>query len=117
MLARWAGALTLGVLVGAFGTVVHRTAVPWGIAVCLAFVLASGMLARAWCALAGLLAYGLGWVAAVQVLSLAGPGGDVLVPGGQPIGYVWVGAGMLMVAAAAFAPARWFRDTPPDAGE
>jgi len=29
----------------------------------------------AWSGLAGLLAYGLGWVAVVQVLSLAGPGG------------------------------------------
>ena len=112
---RWVGALALGVLVGAFGTVVHRTAVPWGIAACLAFVLASGVLARAWAQMAGLAAYGLGWVAVVQVLSLAGPGGDVLVPGGQPIGYAWVGAGMLMVAAAAFAPARWFSDEPPAA--
>lgn len=111
-LVRWAGALALGVLIGAVGTVVHRTAVPWGITGCLAFVLASGVTARAWAGLAGLLAYGLGWVAVVQVLSLAGPGGDVLMPAGQLIGYAWVGGGMLMVAAAAFAPARWFSDSP-----
>ncbi|HEY5514883.1 MAG TPA: hypothetical protein VIK12_01585 [Pengzhenrongella sp.] len=112
-LVHWVAALVLGGLVGAAGTVMHRAVVPWGIAACLALVLASAVGVRAWIGLVGLLGYGLGLVAVVQVLSLKGPGGDVLVPAGQTIGYVWVVGGMLMVAVAAFAPARLFRDEPP----
>lgn len=111
-MARGAAVLALGGLVGAAGTAAHRAWVPWGIAACLALVLASGVLVRAWVGLAGLLAYGLGWVGVAQVLSLTGPGGDVLIPAGQAIGYAWLVGGMLMMAVAAFAPTRWFRDEP-----
>lgn len=113
VLARWFAALVLGGLVGAVGTVMHRAFVPWGIAACLALVLASSVLTRAWVGLVGLLAYGVGFVVVVQVLSLTGPGGDVLIPAGQPVGYAWIVGGMLMVAAGAFAPARSFRDDVP----
>lgn len=112
-LRRWAAALVLGGLVGAVGTVLHRAYVPWGIGAGLALVLASGVLVRAWAWLPGLLAYGVGWVVVVQILSLTGPGGDVLIPAHQAIGYAWIVGGMLMMAVAAFAPARWFRDDAP----
>lgn len=112
-IARWVAALVLGGLVGAAGTAMHRAAMPWGVALCLALVLASSVLVRAWVGLVGLLAHGVGWVVVVQVLSLTGPGGDVLIPAGQAIGYVWIVGGMLMIAAGAFAPARWFRDESP----
>ena len=114
-LARWVALLLLGGLVGATGTVIHRAWTPWGVMGCLALVLASAVLARAWVGLLGLLAYGIGWVVVVQVLSLTGPGGDVLIPAGQVIGYVWIVGGMLMIAVAAFVPRRWFADAPPDA--
>ncbi|MGV8965897.1 MAG: DUF6113 family protein [Cellulomonas sp.] len=111
-LLRWFGALLLGGLVGAAGTVMHRAFMPWGVAGCLALVVASAVLARAWAGLPGLAAYGIGWVVLVQVLSLTGPGGDVLIPAGQVIGYVWIVGGMLMIAVAAFAPRRWFASEP-----
>ena len=116
-LARWVGAVVLAGAVGAIGTGAHRAFMPWGIAAALALVLAAAVLVRAWAGLVGLLGYGIGWVVVVQLLSLTGPGGDVLIAAGQPVGYVWIVGGMLMVAAAAFAPRRWFRDHATVAGQ
>lgn len=107
-LARFVATFMLGGLVGASGTVMHRAYAPWGLMACLALVLASAVAVRAWIGLLGLLAYGIAWVVVVQVLSLTGPGGDVLIPAGQVIGYAWIVGGMLMVAVAAFAPRGWF---------
>ncbi|MEK8228367.1 hypothetical protein NKG05_23420 [Oerskovia sp. M15] len=47
----------------------------------------------------------------MQVLSLRGPGGDLLVPN-QTVGLVWVYGGMALVALSAFLPASWFSDQP-----
>ena len=107
---RWLAVVVFGGVAGAVGTVLHRAYQPWGVAACLLLVLASAVLARAWLGLVGLLAYGIGWIVVVQALSLKGPGGDVLIPAGQGIGYVWLVGGMLMVAAGAFAPRGWFRE-------
>ncbi|WP_407344324.1 DUF6113 family protein [Pengzhenrongella phosphoraccumulans] len=111
-LTRWFGALLLGGLVGAAGTALHRAFTPWGVVGCLVLVLVAAVLARAWVKMPGLASFGIGWVAVVQVLSLTGPGGDVLIPAGQAIGYVWIVGGMLMIAVAAFAPRRWFAEAP-----
>jgi len=116
-LTRWLATLLLGVLVGAAGTAMHRALLPWGVVGCLALVLASAVLARAWVGLLGLAVYGIGWVVVVQVLSLTGPGGDVLIPAGQAIGYAWIVGGMLMIAVAAFVPRRWFAGEPPETAE
>lgn len=113
MVARLFAVLLLGALVGAAGTVLHRAMLPLGVVGCLALVLASAVLARAWTGLVGLLVYGTAWVAVVQVLSLTGPGGDVLIPAGQVIGYTWIIGGMVMVAVAAFVPRAWFADDAP----
>lgn len=110
MLTRWFAIFALGALVGAAGTALHRALLPWGVVGCLVLVGVSAVLARAWVSQIGLVAYGIGWVVTVQVLSLTGPGGDVLIPAGQVIGYVWIVGGLLMVAAAAFAPRRWFAE-------
>ncbi|GAA2726994.1 DUF6113 family protein [Cellulomonas aerilata] len=109
---RWVGALALGVLIGTIGTVLHRSAPPWGMALCLAAVLSSTVLVRAWAGLPAVACYAVGWLVAVQVLSLSGPGGDVLVPAGDRLGYVWGLGGMVVVGVAVFLPTRWFRDAP-----
>jgi Family of unknown function (DUF6113) len=109
---RWVGATALGVLIGMVGTVLHRSSVPWGIALCLAAVLSAAVLVRGWAGLPAMVGYALGWLVAVQVLSLSGPGGDVLVPGSDLLGYVWGLGGMVVIGVAAFLPSRWFRDAP-----
>jgi hypothetical protein len=109
---RWVGATALGVLIGVVGTVLHRSSVPWGMVLCLTAVLSSTVLVRAWAGLPATAGYAVGWLAAVQVLSLTGPGGDVLVPGGDGLGYVWGLGGMVVIGVAAFLPSRWFRDAP-----
>ncbi len=109
---RWVGAAALGVLVGVVGTVLHRSAPPWGLALCLALVLSSTVLVRAWAGLLPVVAYAVGWLVVVQGMSLSGPGGDVLVPAGDALGYVWGLGGMVVVGVACFLPGRWFRDAP-----
>ncbi|MBD5787018.1 hypothetical protein IF650_12595 [Cellulosimicrobium terreum] len=106
----------LGVVVGIVGTVAHRAPVldgpvPVGLVLALLAVLAAGILSRAWAGMAGVLGYGVGWVAIVQLLSLQGPGGDVLIPA-QTIGYVWIYGGLVVVAVVAFLPRSWFSDRP-----
>jgi Family of unknown function (DUF6113) len=109
---RWTGAALLGAFIGVAGTTLHRSAPPWGMALCLAVVLTSTVAVRAWAGLLPVLGYALGWLATVQVLSLTGPGGDVLVPAGDTLGYVWGIGGMVAIGVACFLPTRWFRDTP-----
>lgn len=118
--ARVVGHLTvtalIGVLVGAIGTVAHRwqfgdAMIPLGIVLALLATVLAGVLARAWAGLLGLLGYGLGWAAVVQVLSLTGPGGDVLVPA-QAVGYVWTYGGVVAIAVVAFLPRSWFSEQP-----
>ncbi|WP_268532377.1 hypothetical protein ACT17Q_12605 [Cellulomonas sp. CW35] len=107
----------LGLLIGALGTVVHRGAMPWGLLAGLALVLAASVMVRAW---AGWPAYvGLvgGVFLAVVVLARTGPGGDVLLPGGDRVnapwlGLAWLGGVVVALALGALAPRRWFDDTP-----
>ena len=116
LIGRGLACALVGVVVGLVGTVAHRAPVVdlpvhLGLVLALVTVLAAGVLARAWAGYAGLLGYGIGWVAVVQLLSLEGPGGDVLVPS-QPVGYVWIYGGLLVVVVAAFLPRSWFGDRP-----
>ncbi|MEU2199606.1 DUF6113 family protein [Isoptericola sp. NPDC019482] len=110
--ARTVLAVALGAVVGVLGTVAHRTQwqdLPVGIVLALAITLSTAVLCRAWAGLGPLLAAGAGWVVAVQVLAVAGPGGDVLVPA-QPVGLVWTYGGLAMFLVAAFLPRSWFSD-------
>jgi hypothetical protein len=112
LVLRTAGFLLLGVLVGAVGTVMHRSVRPWGVVVCLLLVLAAAVTARAasgWLASVGLL---VGLFASVQVLSGRGPGGDVLVPADGAVGWVWAVGSLVVALAAALAPRAWFADAP-----
>jgi hypothetical protein len=108
----WAVAASLGLLVGVVGTVLHRSAPPWGLALCLALVLSSTVLVRAWAGLVPVVGYAVAWLAVVQAMSTSGPGGDVLVPAGDARGYVCGLGGMVVIGVACFLPARWFRDAP-----
>jgi len=98
-----------GVATGVVGTGGHRAFIPWGLVLALAAVAAASVLARAYAGLPGLVAFGVGWVAVVEAMRRVGPGGDVLVRA-QPVGYIWIFGGMAVVAAASFAPKRWFRE-------
>jgi len=111
-LVRAAFALVLGAVVGTVGTVAHRAYQPWGVVGALALVLLAAIAVRAWSGFVALVGYAGGLFLLVQVLSQRGPGGDVLVPAGSVIGWVWIGGAAVMVGAAAFAPRRWFSDAP-----
>ena len=111
---RIAGSLVLGAVVGALGTVEHRSAPPWGLVLVLLLVLAGAVTVRAWGGLVALLAYAVAWGAVVFALSMRGPGGDVLIPGGTAswtvLGQIWILGAWLPIAASAFLPSRWFQD-------
>ena len=109
---RAAVALVLGAVVGTVGTVTHRAIAPWGVVIALALVLAAGVAVRAWSGYVSLVGYAGGLCLLIQVLSQSGPGGDVLVPAGDSIGWVWIIGAALATGAAAFAPRRWFSDEP-----
>jgi len=79
---------------------------------CLAVVLTSTVVVRAWAGLLPVIGYAVGWLVVVQLMSLSGPGGDVLVPAGDALGYVWGLGGMVVIGIACFLPGRWFRDEP-----
>lgn len=112
LILRFVGALLLGVLVGAVGTVLHRSVRPWGLVLCLLLVLTASVAARAasgWVASVGLL---VGLFASVQVLSAQGPGGDVLVPADGAIGWVWAIGSLAVAVGVAVAPKAWFAEVP-----
>lgn len=107
----------LALVVGALGTVVHRGMVPWGLLASLALVLSAAVMVRAWGGWVPYVGFAGGVVLAVQVLAQTGPGGDVLVPGGDNvntpwIGGVWIGGAIVMLVLGALAPRTWFDDTP-----
>jgi hypothetical protein len=112
LVLRLLGALLLGVLVGAVGTVMHRSERPWGVVVCLLLVLAAAVAVRAATDWRGSLALLVGLFAAVQVLSGRGPGGDVLVPADGAVGWVWTLGALAVGLGAALAPRAWFADVP-----
>ncbi len=107
-------AVALGAVAGVLGTVSHRTAwhdVPTGLMVAMALTASTAVVCRAWAGTAALLACGGGWLLAVQVLAVSGPGGDVLVPA-QPVGLWWTYGGLVLFVVAAFLPRSWFADRP-----
>jgi len=114
---RIAGSLVLGTVVGALGTVEHRSVPPWGLVLVLLLVLAGAVTVRAWGGLVALLAYAVAWGAVVFALSMRGPGGDVLIPGGTAswtvLGQIWILGAWVPIAASAFLPSRWFQDLQP----
>ncbi|MDM7830801.1 hypothetical protein [Cellulomonas edaphi] len=117
IVAKSVAALALGLGVGAFGTVMHRSVPPWGAVLALVLVLSTGIMARAWGGLLALVGLALGVLVSVQVLSQTGPGGDVLVPSGDGVrapwlGYLWAYGSIVLLVVAAVVPRRWFAEAP-----
>ena len=105
-------ALLLGVLVGTLGTVMHRSIQPWGVVVCLTLAFVAAVTVRAWAGFVALAGYAVGLVVTVLVLTRAGPGGDILVPDGQAIGWVWLVGSVAVTVVAALLPRGLFDDRP-----
>ena len=102
--------LLLGVVVGAVGTVMHRSLAPWGLVLGLFVVLGAATFTRAWQGGSGTAGFAAGWFVTVLVLWQGGPGGDLLVPDLGPWGTVWILGGAVAAAAPLLAPSRWFTD-------
>lgn len=112
VLGKAAATFVLGLLVGAVGTVMHRSTPPWGLLLCVALVLGAGLLSRAWAGGVALGGFAGGMFLSVTTLARTGPGGDVLVPAQQGIGWAWVLAAAAALVVAALAPRGLFRDEP-----
>lgn len=112
LLLRALGAVALGAVIGAVGTVVHRSTRPWGLVLALLLVLVAAVTTRAWAGLLATVGLLVGLFVVIQVLSSAGPGGDVLVPASDGYGWTWVGGAMLLPVLTALAPRGWFADVP-----
>lgn len=109
---RGLGAVLLGVVVGAVGTVLHRSTRPWGVVVCLLLVLAASVAARAWAGWVASLGLLVGLFVSIEVLASGGPGDDVLMPAGDSFGWVWAVGALLVALGVAVAPRAWFADVP-----
>ncbi|WP_156374177.1 DUF6113 family protein [Cellulomonas sp. Leaf334] len=105
-------ALLLGVLVGALGTVLHRSIPPWGVAICLTLAFAAAVTVRAWTGYVALAGYAVGLLVTVQLLTQRGPGGDTLAPDQQAVGWVWVLGSIAVTIIAALLPHALFDDRP-----
>ena len=108
----------LGVAMAGIGTTVHRyhfeLAGKWlagGIVLTLLATVVASVFARAVADWLGVLTYAIGWFAVVMVLSLQGPGGDVLIVGDW-LGYVWSYVGMLLAVSGLLVPRAWMSEQP-----
>ena|GEM_PF-1813320 len=117
MVARVLLAAALGTVVALLGSATHRTLwhdLPLGLVIALALTLSTAVLCRAWAGLSTLTAAGLAWLVVVQLISLPGRGGDVIVTDpGAAIPWAWAGvawsyAGIILFGVVAFLPRRWF---------
>ena len=111
------GCLVAG-LVAVLGTVSHRSFIgpfPAGVVLALAMTLSMAVWVRGMAGYKALIAAAVVWVLCVQVLSMEGAGGDVLLvsmstPVAWPwLGYLWTYVGVVLFAVAAFLPSRWLR--------
>jgi len=115
---RTAAAVLLGALVAALGTVAHRGHAPWGLVAALVLVLTAGVMCRAWNGWLGLGGYALGLLVVVPLLARTGPGGDVLVPAGERVSWIWLIGSAVATVLTALVPRRMFdvRPLPARAG-
>ncbi|GEK22693.1 DUF6113 family protein [Cellulomonas xylanilytica] len=107
-----AASLVLGVLIGTLGTVLHRSIPPWGLVICLTLAFVAAVTVRAWTGYVALAGYAVGLAGTVLLLTQRGPGGDVLAPDGQAIGWLWVLGSIAVLVVAALLPRGPFDDRP-----
>jgi hypothetical protein len=122
VLLRALACLLLGVAVAAIGTTAHRTlwhGFPVGILIAFALVASLALFARALGGMTSLVAAAIGWIATIELLSLA-TGSSVLITAPEAhiplpwLGVAWSYGGVALYVLAAFAPRRWFaRAAPP----
>lgn len=111
-IGRAVAAFVLGLLVGTLGTITHRSERPWGLVLAVGLVLAAAITMRAWSGVVALVGFSGGVFLSVQLLSQKGPGGDVLVPAGDSIGWLWVIGSLAALFVSFLLPGRMFSDTP-----
>jgi len=102
----------VGVVVGGVGTIMHRSAQPWGLVLSLLLVLAAAATCRAFGGLVAWIGFVVGLGGTVLTLSQKGPGGDVLVPAGPKIGLLWMIGSFVLAGVAMALPRSWFSDRP-----
>jgi len=103
-----------GVVAGALGTVAHGGHRPWGLVAALALVVSTATMARAWAGRQVLGGHVVGLAVTLVILARTGPGGDVLIPSGGGLGWVWLVGAVLMAALVAVAPGWLFADRAPE---
>lgn len=106
------GAAVAGVVVGLLGTIAHRGHQPWGLVAALTLVVSAGVLVRAWRGWPALGGYVVALLVSVQALARTGPGGDVLIPAGAAIGWVWILGSAVLALLVAAVPRRLFDRNP-----
>ena len=104
--------VVVGLVVGAVGTIMHRSVQPWGLVLSLLLVLTAATMARALGGLVTWIGFVVGLGVTVLALSQGGPGGDVLVPSGQKLGLVWMLGSLVVAVVAMLLPRSWFSDAP-----
>lgn len=112
VILRLLGVLLIAVVVGVVGTVMHRSSQPWGLVLALALVLTSSVLVRAALGRTYVLVELAGLLLVLGGLSQYGPGGDVLIPGGDNWGWYWLGGAVAVSMVLLALPARWFAEVP-----
>lgn len=101
--------LVLGVIVGALGTALHRTAPPLGLILALIATASVVVAMRSLMGWTGLLSSVIGWAVTVQFLALGRKAGDVLIAG-DGLGYGWLLGGILCLFVGLLLPISLFND-------
>ena len=101
--------LVLGVIVGALGTALHRTAPPLGLILALIATASLVVAMRSLMGWTGLLSSVIGWAVTVQFLALGRKAGDVLIAG-DSLGYGWLLGGILCLFVGLLLPISLFND-------
>jgi hypothetical protein len=117
--ARFAVCFAVAAVLACFGTLLYASMVtlgplarlPVGMAAACALIVAFALAARAWAGLTGVAGTAVGAFAMTQLMTPAGPGGDIIVPA-WPVSYVWLVLVVVLPLATAFAPRRWFAAPP-----
>lgn len=101
--------LVLGVLVGALGTALHRSAPPLGLILGIVATASLAVAMRSFMGWTGLFSSLVGWAVTVQFLALERKTGDILIAG-DGLGYGWLLGGILALFVGLLLPVTLFSD-------